>query len=377
VSTCEDEELCSLLLAGASGSDHVVVDVAAHSAPAAAPAAVTMAKKAPTAGALAVGAIKSLPENSPAWLSAERSTAVIRWASVPTPDRWAPLSIQHREAKALLLPFVGYWRDGAKPTPCLAVTLTTAKGVFGGGAVFLVREESALDNEPRVQKLDPRELEAACRCRLAEWSPGTPARADTRFCHLLWRLLVTFKGLEWELAHPRDIGAFFNAGDAGVDVFELAVPPPPEYVARNLRELPCSLAVDDRKVHLDRCDAWSKMRVEWDTGSETRPPFWPVLPTDPRRAKIATRGDLVAAAVRVLRGPGVSGVSDLATLCAGDGLAGALVALSKIEARHSSPGVQMAAEDDDDGEAAETAELMAPPKTGLRTVGSDPWTIAI
>jgi hypothetical protein len=32
VSTCEYEELCSLLLAGASGSDHVVVDVAAHSA---------------------------------------------------------------------------------------------------------------------------------------------------------------------------------------------------------------------------------------------------------------------------------------------------------------------------------------------------------
>ena len=330
--------------------------------PAAKPAAVPVAKKPPTTGALACGAIKSLPENSPAWLSAVPADGTMA-ASVPTPDRWAPLSIQHREAEALLLPFVGYWRDGAKPTPCIAVTLTTAKGVFGGGAVFLVREDPALDNEPRVQKLNPRELEAACRCRLAAWSPGTPARADTRFCHLLWRLLVTFKGLEWELAHPRDIGAFFNAGDAGVDVFELAVPPPPEYVVRNLRELPCSLAVDDRKVHLDRCDAWSKTRIEWDTGSETRPPFWPVLPTDPRRAKIATRGDLVAAAIRVLHGPGVSGVADLAKLCAGDGLAGALVALSKIEARHSSPGGQMAAEDDDDdGEAAETAELMAPPK---------------
>ena len=271
---------------------------------------------------------------------------------------WTALSIEHRMSKALFLPFAGVWDKDSRP--CLVVALTSDSRALGGGAVFLVSQDDGPGlgegGEPVARKLEHMDVLLTLHHRIIDWAPTNPAHADPEYANLLWRLMVTFKGLEWECAHPRDIVAA-GEGKFGADVFELKVAAPPDSIVKDLRELPMKVPCEDRKALIERCDAWSKTADTWDHGSADKPPFWPLLAADPRRAKVESRANLAAAALRILRSPSNSGMADIKK---SGGIARVLHTLSITEARHTSP--IAAIDDEDDAEAAETAELTAPPK---------------
>lgn len=271
---------------------------------------------------------------------------------------WTALSLEHRMSKALFLPFAGVWASDSRP--CLVVALSSDSRSLGGGAIFLVSQDDGLSlsegSEPVARKLDYKDVLFTLHHRIIDWAPTNPAQADPEYCHLLWRLMVTFKGLEWECAHPRDIVAA-GEGKFGADIFELKVAAPPDGIVKDLRELPTKVLCDDRNALIERCDSWAKTAAMWDHGSADKPPFWPLLATDPRRTKVESRANLAAAALRILRSPTNTGMADIKK---DGGLARVVHTLSTTELRHTSPVV--AIDDEDDAEAAETAELTAPPK---------------
>ena len=152
----------------------------------------------------------------------------------------------------------------------------------------------------------------------------------------------------------------------GADVFELKVPAPPQYIVKDLQGLASKVSCSDRKLLIDRCNEWSKQGDVWKTEDPAKPPFSPLLCNDPRRSKVESRSQLIAAAMRLLRAPSVYNLTEQRAAPTGfvGGIGAWLWKLSSNKSRYISPDASAANrnDEDDDGEAAETAQLTAPPK---------------
>tara|TARA_Y100000389_G_scaffold71280_2_gene68006 strand:+ start:1946 stop:4234 length:2289 start_codon:yes stop_codon:yes gene_type:complete len=267
-----------------------------------------------------------------------------------------PLTAEARDASYKWLPVVlnAPSHPSIKRKTYLLLTETSESCPLGGGKVYVVSTHS-----PGVSGTgSPMSPQTATIlfASLKVWTPGHVGAASPEIASIMWRARATFKNLSWETVNQAELKAVLDRGAPHIDIVPLVLPPVPLHILKDLHTLPIDDA-NDKEGAKQALSTWAAKGEYW-TPPDGKWPCYPVAQHDPRSAKLGSRGDLVAAAMAMLRAPiSHSTVAAFPTL---NLMSKGLLKLNAVQPAPTNT-VAPAADDDDDDEAAETAALCAPP----------------